>query len=149
MFNRGYPFLRLLVPALVAMGTCHHGLYTQVRLLKPSPHQILWITYINAPDNPSYPFLILIAPQTHRLNILPFLPSPNPFHNSPISYRSPTHPPPSPKTIEFADPKSPRCATCAVLVDNDAAAEMLPAPVLAVEEWHGLLRGPRRGGGGG
>lgn len=31
-----------------------------------------------------------------------------------------------------------------MLVDNDAAAEMLPAPVLAVEEWHGLLKGARR-----
>ena len=31
-----------------------------------------------------------------------------------------------------------------MLVDNDAAAEMLPAPVLAVEEWHGLLSGARK-----
>ena len=29
-----------------------------------------------------------------------------------------------------------------MLIDNDAAAEMLPAPVLAVEEWHaGRWRG--------
>ena len=63
-------------------------------------------------------------------------PHPLPFPTNYASLTWPAPAPESPKAVELAQPKSPRLTPCTMLIDNDAAAEMLPAPVLAVEEWH-------------
>lgn len=98
--------------------SCHHSLCT----LAPSRTQIQ-----NAGDD------------VHRD---PFHPRhlTNPIHRTRPLFQSPInpspYPSPSPKTTELAQPETPRLTMCTMLIDNDAGAEMLATPVLAVEERH-------------
>lgn len=82
------------------------------------------------------PIPYLHSPRPHPS--LPKLSPPPPLSLPPYPTSNPPLPilPSSPKTTKFADAEPPRGASGAVLVDNDAAAEMLAAPVFAVEEGH-------------
>lgn len=100
-------------------------------------------------QNPSHQPLTPVISPRHPQNPPPLCSDhPSPPH-LPLPLPLPLTPP-SPKAIELAQPQPPRLAMRAVPVDDDADAEMFPAPVLPVEEGHARGAGgwvPRGGGG--